>query len=51
MKRKKILSYGISISIFLFLLAVILFNDVSFDLLGIGIIILGITILTYINKE
>ncbi len=51
MKRKKILTYGICISIFLFILAAILFNEVSFDLLGFGIVILGITIMIYINKE
>lgn len=51
MKRKKVLTYGIGISIFLFILAAILFNDVSFSLLGLGIVIFGITIMLYINKE
>lgn len=49
MRKKNYLAYGIAIAIILFILAVIFFNDVSFNLVGLGIIIIGITLMIYMN--
>lgn len=47
---KKLL-LGLVISTIFFLIALLLFNDISFPFLGTGIIILGINIFLYINKN
>lgn len=51
MRQKKWLRIGVVFSFFLFLLALILFNDFSFPFLGIGIMILGIVAIIKINEK
>lgn len=47
---KKIL-IGIFLSLICFIIALVIFNDLSFPFLGIGIVILGISIFIHINKN
>lgn len=41
---------GVTIAIFIMLLALLLFNDFSFTLLGIGIMLIGISIIIFIDR-
>lgn len=51
MKKIDWFKIGIAISILLFLLGFILFNDISFILIGLGVIVLGIIIIIKINMN
>jgi 1,4-dihydroxy-2-naphthoate octaprenyltransferase len=48
---KKIVRNGIIIGICLGIVALIIFNDVSFHFLGIGIVCIGISLLYLINHK
>lgn len=47
----KKLIIGILLAVSCFIMALICFNDISFPFLGIGIIIIGISMYIYINRR
>lgn len=51
MKKFGIMTCLLILSIILFVLALLLFNDISFILLGIGVVFLGLCILIKVNTS
>ena len=49
--KQKSIKNGFAVAFLLFLLSLILFNDTSLVLMGLGISIIGATLLFYINKD
>lgn len=51
MKRKIEITINFIISIVCFIISGIFFNDISFPFLGLGIIFLGVTLASIINRN